>query len=321
MPRGVLRHSGDVPDCEGLKSGPSVSKEVRAVESKRRDEALAPCIFLHGFAQTPATWDTVASVLRERGHRTYAIDLYRQADRTLPELCSYVAEVVEKVAEVEGAPVLVGYSMGGRIAAETLVRHGCEATSGERQSPAAPLPLAGLVLESAGLGPCDEAERALLADRNAVWAQRLRDEDVEPFMDWWETLPLFASQRALSSEARAALRAERTTHSADELARSLEAWGAHHQALESETLAALARLRERGTAVLYVAGSLDEKYAAVAHRVLEAGLQAALASDAGLQTALIPDAGHNAHVEQPQAFASLLMSRMESCEAQEQMEL
>ncbi|MEC4273648.1 alpha/beta fold hydrolase [Adlercreutzia sp. R25] len=284
------------------------------MESKRRAEALAPCIFLHGFAQTPATWDTVASVLRERGHRTYAIDLYRQADRTLPELCSYVAEAVEKVAEVEGAPVLVGYSMGGRIAAETLVRHGCEATSDERQSPAAPLPLAGLVLESAGLGPRDEAERASLVDRNAAWAQRLRDEGVESFMDWWETLPLFASQQSLSPEARAALRAERTTYSADELAHSLEAWGAHHQSLESETLAALARLQERDVAVLYVAGSLDEKYAAVTHRVSEAGLRTTFISDA-IQTALIPNAGHNGHMEQPQSFASLLASCMESREA------
>lgn len=83
-----------------------------------------------------------------------------------------------------------------------------------------------MVLESAGLGPSDEAARATLAERNAAWARRLREEGVVAFMDWWETLPLFATQRDLPSEARAAIRAEREAHSAKLLARLLEAWGA-----------------------------------------------------------------------------------------------
>ena len=115
--------------------------------------------------------------------------------------------------ESGSAPVLVGYSMGGRIAAETVVRH-------------PDLPLAGLVLESAGLGPADEAARVALAERNGAWAQRLREEGVAAFMDWWETLPLFASQQALPSEAHAAVRTERISRDAGPLARSLEAWGA-----------------------------------------------------------------------------------------------
>lgn len=230
-------------------------------------------VLLHGFAQTPASWDAAARQLQAAGHRTYVPDLYRRSDLSLGSLCAYVAEVAGKVAQADGAPVLVGYSMGGRLAAETVVRH-------------PDLPLAGLVLESAGLGPADEAARAALVERNGEWAQRLRREGVPSFMDWWKTLPLFASQQALPAKTRAAVRTEREAHTADELARSLEAWGAQHQASEADTLSALRVLQERGIPALYLAGALDEKYAAVAARVRAAG--------------------HNVHLEAPAPFLEAL---------------
>lgn len=270
-------------------------------------------VLLHGFAQTPASWDAVVQRLQAAGHRTYVLDLYesrgdlkllsaegaledaeqgkgvegalasaRDPLASLGAVCNRVAAIVRLVSQADGAPVLVGYSMGGRIAAETVVRH-------------PNLPLAGLVLESAGLGPSDEAARATLAERNATWARRLREEGVVAFMDWWETLPLFATQRDLPSEARAAIRAEREAHSAKLLARSLEAWGAHHQAAEAATLSAVSDLARQGVPVLYVAGTLDEKYAAVAAR----------AHAAGIPVVLVPNVGHNVHLESPSAFGGI----------------
>lgn len=300
----------------------------------------APVILLHGFAQTPASWDGVARILQGQGRRTYAPNLFEpesglvlracdcEEELTAPgdaaydraggptgdlaadpardvadsptsdpashptshsvadplasmgAVCDRVAAIVRLVAAAEGAPVLVGYSMGGRIAAETMVRH-------------PGLPLAGLVLESAGLGPADDAARAALARRNGEWAARLREGGVAAFMDWWETLPLFASQRELPPATRAAIRIGREAHGAETLARSLEAWGAHHQAAESETVAALAQMRVADRPVLYLAGSRDEKYAALAARVRAAGLPAML----------VEGAGHNVHLEKPEVFS------------------
>lgn len=313
----------------------------------------APVILLHGFAQTPASWNGIASALQKQGRRTYAPNLFEpesglalracdcEEELTAPgdaaydraggptgdlaadpardvadsptgdpinrpvadkptsdpasrptshsiadplasmgAVCDRVAAIVRLVAAAEGAPVLVGYSMGGRIAAETMVRH-------------PGLPLAGLVLESAGLGPADDAARAALARRNGEWAARLREGGVAAFMNWWETLPLFATQRELPPATRVAIRADREAHGAETLARSLEAWGAHHQAAESETVAALAQMQVAGRPVLYLAGSRDEKYAALAARVRAADLPAML----------VEGAGHNVHLEKPEVFS------------------
>lgn len=276
-------------------------------------------VFLHGFAQTPASWDAVVQRLQAAGHRTYVLDLYESKGdlkllgtegaledaeqgkgvegdagaegalasacdplASLGAVCDRVAAIVRLVAQADGAPVLVGYSMGGRIAAETVVRH-------------PDLPLAGLVLESTGLGPVDEAARAALAERNGEWALQLREEGVVTFTDWWETLPLFASQQALPAETRAAIRAERTSRDAEPLARSLEAWGAHHQAAEAATLSAVSDLARQGVPVLYVVGVLDEKYAAVAAR----------AHAVGVPVVLVPNVGHNVHLESPSAFGGI----------------
>lgn len=346
----------------------------------------SPVILLHGFAQTPASWNEVARRLQAQGHRTYVPDLYRWLSEqqgesaqgpmnaaSLRALCRYVAETVHKVAEVEGPPMLVGYSMGGRIAAQTLVQCGfaspshsekeekascpwcpgqeaashpdCSQQQEAANYPGAPeqeaaghpwrpgqqqeashsdpsgqeaadhprcpehsasrgakgladdaLPLAALVLESAALGPADESARGELAKRNNAWAARLREEGVGPFIDWWETLPLFATQYELPETVRAALRAERVSHSAEILARSLETWGAHHQAAEPETIEALASAHAQGLPFLYIAGKHDKKYAAVAARLQEAWLP----------TALIPNVGHNTHLENPTAFVDVL---------------
>ena len=129
--------------------------------------------------------------------------------------------------------MLVGYSMGGRIALETVVR-ACAARRA--------LPLAGLALESAGLGPAAAAEREALRLRNEGWARRVRAEGVEAFMDWWEALPLFASQRGLPDDVRARLRAQRLRNSADALSLELAGWGQQFQEVRAAAPAAEVRV-------------------------------------------------------------------------------
>lgn len=242
---------------------------------------------LHGFAQSPRTWDEIACGLRASGHAVYVLDLAECDALCMQDACSYVVCSLRRAAEETlEAPYLVGYSLGGRVALETLVRCG-EGGKG----------WAGLVLESAGLGPRDGDQRATLAKRNEAWADDLRKRGVEAFFEWWENLPLFASQRSLPSQVRDRVRAERQSCASDLLQRELTCLGQHHQAYEDVSLAALARAAAGGVPVLYVAGALDGKYVSVAKRVQDA-TQASVC--------VIPQAGHNVHLEQAQTFIGLL---------------
>lgn len=259
------------------------------VRETERAGCLPPFILLHGFAQTPATWSSVSARLRAYGASVDAVPLYDMRSASVPDrpllsladLCDAIADRVRKSPQ---PPVLVGYSMGGRLAAETLVRH-------------PDLSVAALVLESAGLGPADDVERESLGERNRAWAARLRTEGVPAFMDWWQDLPLFESQRSLPESVRDVIRAERLFHDAEPLAQSLELWGAHRQASQSETLAALKRAAAAGVSVAYVAGFSDGKYRQLAERV----------EGAGLSATIVPNAGHNVHLERSDEFAALLL--------------
>lgn len=282
---------------QGMDAGAGVDGCVRADASSgacaeaSASGGAAPVILLHGFAQTPRSWDAVANVLRARGHEVHVPDLYVQVRPfSLDAACRRVAEIVRDVARASGEPCAVaGYSMGGRIALETLAR---AQAAGER------LPLSALALEGAGLGPADEAAREAFRARGDAWAADLRENGVAAFMDRWETLPLFASQRALSADVRARVRSDRVAHDAEELASSLTEAGQHCQAGEADSLAALACAAECGVRVVYVHGSLDEKYGAVARRVAE------LVPAARIEG--ITRAGHNVHLEQPEAFARVV---------------
>ncbi|WP_165171282.1 alpha/beta fold hydrolase [Adlercreutzia sp. ZJ242] len=273
-------------------------------------------VLLHGFAQSTRAWDEATRLLRARGHEARAFDLGECAREglDLAGVCERVARACEAaarpahaalpapaspalgalagpgVAPAPALPVLVGYSMGGRVALEALVRRGPEGEG---------LPVAGIVLESAGLGPADAAARAAFAARSAAWARDLREQGVEAFMEAWAELPLFASQRTLPASARARVQAERAGNAPAALVWQLEELGQHRQADEAASLSALARAADAGLPVLYLAGELDGKYAALARRVAR-GAPAA-------RVKLIAGAGHNTHLEQAQSFVEALV--------------
>ena len=286
---GVLR--GDVFWMDG---GLRLHGEVwkPALSAARR---VAPLLLVHGFAQSARSWAATAERLAASGRVTYAIDLtgHGQSDRPCDEQAYELGEqgrtllgCARRVARAEGArPTIVGYSMGGRVALAALV-DGPEAFS----------EVAGaLVLESCGLGPADEAERARAAQADARRAEEMRAQGLEAFMEAWGSQPLFASQVALPSDVRGRVRAERLANDVEALVRTFERAGQHAMPARGAVCAALAGYVERGGRVRYVAGALDEKYAALAE-VLPSCVEARI----------VECAGHNVHLERPDAYAQLL---------------
>ncbi len=301
---------------------PGAKGEANTKSALRAKGASVPWVLLHGFAQSSLAWaDVAARMVEGQGAAAvYALDFAGHGESARPEaegpysmesLCASVRDFCAWVARREASlPVLCGYSMGGRIALETLVRSARDASKSLR--------VAGLVLEGAGLGPIDESERECFRQRNEAWAQQLCEQGVSAFMEYWESLPLFATQRSLDPSLQARLREGRQANDAQALARTFRGSGQQHQHREDEALAVLeaaalgscalggkvpegrarAGSSKAGLPVCYLAGELDAKYAAVAARVRE--------SCPHVDVMLVPQAGHNAHLEQPAAFTQAL---------------
>ncbi len=250
-----------------------------------------PLILLHGFSQSAASWEHVAVQLGAT-RPVYALDLVghgasdRPADPaayTLDAQGAALCAFAHHVAAVENArPAVVGYSMGGRVTLSAL--------SGD------PHAFPAVILEAAGLGPASPADRAAAAERDARCAARLRVDGLAAFMDFWEQLPLFATQRTLPADVRERLHAARMANDAEALARTFEHAGQHVMPDRAANLAALAALASspaQPLPLLYLAGEHDQKYRAQAHD---------FAAATHAVTCIVPGAGHNTHLEAPAAF-------------------
>lgn len=323
-------------DFEGMRFGVKAWR-ASALDAREGDAPAVPIVLVHGFAQQASTWDDVARLLADAGARCFGFELAGHgagacsaggdpAERPdFFDLCFQArallafCRVVARDAGV--APVLVGYSMGGRVALQAAclaaddLRGGGELDRTALRSSAAFAPrgrdrrldaIAALILESAGLGPVDDAAREALRERNFAWAARVRDEGVSAFMDWWAGLPLFESQRYLPAEQRKRLRAGRLANDAESLALSFERAGVHVMPPQGESIRALCELAAKGIPVSYLAGELDAKYCKAA-----SALQAE--SQGVISCRVVPAAGHSTHLEQPEAFGAILEEVVESC--------
>lgn len=259
-------------------------------------KAAAPIALLHGFAQTAESWHVVAPALSARASRpVIAFDLLGHgrsaaSDDDAPyEYDAQAARVAGMIAFAARwfggtAPAVIGYSMGGRLALGAVLSHGA--------------PCSALVLESPGLGPRDAGERERMREVARGNARRLRELGIKGFFDWWEQLPLFATQRDLPSGTRARIRAERLAQDSAALERTLRLAGQDRMpdfrpALDGAPFP-----------VLYLAGALDAKYSALA-RSLRWSSTWAKAGAHPHACRMIEGAGHDAHVEDPERFCEL----------------
>lgn len=244
-----------------------------------------PVVLLHGFTGAAAGWTPIVELLASE-FTTIAVDIVGHGHSDAPpEVDRYAMArcVDDLVAAVRSLgherAAWLGYSMGGRTALQLAVLR--------------PDAVSALVLEGAtpGLTGKDRIER-MMSDEGL--AGRIEGEGVPAFVDFWEALPLFETQRALPEELRAGIREGRLRNSATGLANSLRGMGAGAQDPIHD------RLREVRAPSLLVAGALDEKFTAIAQEMAQA------LPDAQVQ--LIADAGHAAHIERPEAFGELVLA-------------
>lgn len=266
-------------------------------------------ILLHGFMQTGRSWQPIAEMLKT-DFWVLAPDLLGHGKTPfLPgdslSLEAYVEQLhrlVEWAKNKQPSGVthqlsLVGYSLGGRIAALFVAQYPDEIDS--------------LVLESAGLGPQNEEERSARAEKSWAMIANLDksaaqhpENPLAAFIDYWENLPLFASQRELPEETQARTRAERLANDPAALRANLACAG---QDKMPDVRPALANLNKP---VLYLVGEKDAGYTKIAQSLMRAWAEnhdeTRLLNKGFVQVSVIPQAGHNTHLERPEEYALLV---------------
>ncbi len=231
-------------------------------------------VALHGFTGAPASWDAVRA--RSEGRWSCPRVLGHGAEAEGVE--SFDDEVDRLAMTMPDGATLVGYSLGARLALGIAVRQ--------------PARVGRLVLIGGHPGLEDGAEAATRRADDEARARALETEGLEPFVNRWEALPLFGTQRRLPEAVQAAHRARRLSHDPHQLARSLRVLGLGGMPSRWLDLSALPM------PVDLLVGGEDPKFRALAERFV--------AVRPGTTLRVVPGAGHDLTLEAPGAVASAL---------------
>lgn len=178
---------------------------------------------------------------------------------------------------------LCGYSLGARLALGLSVRHPdlCER----------------LTLISVHPGFDDDAARAKRLSSDVERCRDLELQGVDGFVEQWERMPLFKTQKSLSDAALALQRRVRRSHTARGLIQSLLHCGLGSMPSYGS------RIGEKPTTL--VTGALDDKFETLARGLRERHLASGSVSGS-LSCISVQGVGHNVVLERPDVVSSLL---------------
>ncbi|MRI34729.1 2-succinyl-6-hydroxy-2,4-cyclohexadiene-1-carboxylate synthase [Endozoicomonas sp. OPT23] len=246
-----------------------------------------PVVLLHGFLGDCSDWSLLAEHLAPEQYLV-AIDLPGHGhSRTVPVVKENAFEVFSELLSATLLQldikeyVLVGYSLGGRLAMYHAHRF--------------PEGIQKLVVESSHPG-LEDSERAERLDNDLSWASQFRTEPLSDVLTSWYHQAVFAD---LNSRVRASLMKSRLANNTEGtmLADALEGYSLAKQPSLWNSL---------GSAhhpIIYLHGDRDIKFQAIAHQLLEAGCV--------LNIHNVSNAGHNIHREQPEVMANVLREALQ----------
>jgi 2-succinyl-6-hydroxy-2,4-cyclohexadiene-1-carboxylate synthase len=228
----------------------ATDEAVRAVE----------CWCLHGAVGAASDWRSLASGFAKHGISTRAVDLWRflQCESvTMPEFGKRLNADAEGEVARSQRRILIGYSMGGRLALHALLEGG---------------PWDAAVIISANPGLRDPQDAAQRRSQDTHWATRALTESWADFLKAWNDQPVLGGAMRDEREDKKLIQRRR------EIARSFVDWSVANQ----ENL--WDRLTEIHIPVLWIAGESDEKFSEIARE--------AAAKSPNFSLAIAPSSGH-----------------------------
>lgn len=242
---------------------------------------------LHGFTGTSQTFAGSFTSKFSEHYNLLAVDLVGHGQTTvfthpyryqIASLCQDLVALTEELGLTSFS--LIGYSMGARVALALTVLF--------------PQKVDQVVLESGSPGlknPIVKAQRQRADQQLAI---RLLTQGIRPFVDYWEQLPLFATQKYLPSAWQARIRQERLSQQPFGLACSLWYMGTGVQPDFWSELSALQ------ASVTLIVGEYDFKFIDLAKQMKQCQPK--------LVIHRISDAGHCVHVEKPTEFSAVIQA-------------
>lgn len=239
-------------------------------------------LFVHGTFGQASDWKAV----REHLHKlidcsSSALDLPGHAGRPLGVGQNAFEQLVHAVRdEIKQPSIVVGYSLGGRVALHAMLCHDVE------------LPVQGLILEGANPGIEDLSARSERAHLDAQRATEIARIGLTAFLDKWYQMPLFGFADH-DDDARAKLVNKRAAHKDPAAIAQIV-----RDASPGRVPSLWTALSTLSVPLAFVHGAKDQRYADIGERLR------LTCPDAQVHS--IADAGHNAHNDHPEAFAQFV---------------
>lgn len=246
------------------------------IEFGNRD--LTPIVFLHGFMGSAQDWSKITPEFTVKynpiaislpGHGTTKSD-FPDNIFDIEHTCLELKALIESMNI--SSLILVGYSMGGRVAATFATMF--------------PSLIMGLVLESTTLGIISQEERNKRIESDKILADRIMSENPNDFLKSWYSAPLFANLNQANDF--------------DELL-NMRSYFNKSGLIKSLEYAGTGRMKPLWDIwnnfkfpLLLIAGELDDKYVEINKNILNHRYNAILK--------IIPNVGHNTHFESPEIF-------------------
>jgi len=231
--------------------------------------------FVHGFTQTHQSWIKPAAGI----HNSTRVLIDAPDHGDSQGISLDLQQTGAELANIARDSVLVGYSMGARMALHAIIKH--------------PDAFTGAVLIGATPGLSDVHDRMERIASDEAWATSIERNGTQAFLDSWTTQPLFQFSQFSDADID-----DRLRNSPSALASSLRLCGTGQQ------LPLWDRLPEITIPVLLITGEFDTKFTETAHKMHN------LMSNS--QIAVINGAGHCAHTDQPEAFAEVVNRWLDS---------
>ncbi|MBD8068550.1 2-succinyl-6-hydroxy-2,4-cyclohexadiene-1-carboxylate synthase [Bacillus sp. PS06] len=243
-----------------------------------------PIVFLHGFTGSIGNWHEVIPYVQEN-HQLVLIDHIGHGKSDHPDEIEYYHfnrvkdDFIQILDQLKiDSTSLVGYSMGGRLALALAVDY--------------PKRFHKLVLESSSPGIETQSGRDERVKADLALASFIEKEGLEAFVNHWEGIPLFSTQREMDQRKQEYLHEQRMENNELGLANSLRGMGTGAQPSYWN------RLNEVKIPTLLVCGEQDQKFCMIAEKM------ATLLTNARIEK--FNGAGHAIHMEQPENFGKIV---------------